>query len=214
MLLPSRSELRAELKPTRSQIHCWISLGLRKCLRRRAEQIEPSERLSDLRLRIEYKLNGDDLIRCDKRRHTPIIDWLKRVAIHAELRRAGLANEKSYAAIGRAAVELIGVPLNPASRDSVMDLRDDLMLAFERFDRISKRQSSLSKEGAMKLRTLDFTLDCLARTLNLPEEYEIRARLEMLGYEYRGTRKNIERQWNRLLQWWREAFLVSKEGQT
>ena len=39
MLLPSRSELRAELKPTRSQIHCWISLGLRKCLRRRAERL-------------------------------------------------------------------------------------------------------------------------------------------------------------------------------
>ena len=31
--------------------------------------IEPSERLSDLRLRIENKLNGDDLRRCDKRRH-------------------------------------------------------------------------------------------------------------------------------------------------
>jgi hypothetical protein len=160
-------------------------------------------------------VSGDDLRHFNKRRHVRILAWLKRVATHAELRRAGLADDKSYAAIGAEAVEVIGVSLNPASRDSVTDLRDDFMLAFERFDRISKRQSSLSNEGRMKLMTLDFTLNYLLRNLKLPTESEIRAWLEERGYQYRGaTLKNIERQWNRLFQWWHEVFPVSEEGQT
>ena len=133
--------------------------------------------------------------------------------------------------LGAQSSKLIGIPLNHARREgrsrsangsvidepwrnSVSNLKDDLMLALEKFDQIGQKQIAQSREGEMKLAIMEFTLDCLARTLNLPEEYEIRARLEMLGYEYRRTRKNIERQWNRLLKWWREAFLVSEEGPT
>lgn len=133
---------------------------------------------------------------------------LRRIATGAKLRRAGLANEKSYAAIGRAVIELIGVSVDPPSRDSVSDLRDDLNLALDRFDRTSKRQSSLSKEGAMKLIALDYTLDCLARTLKFPMTVEIRAHLEALGYEYSGAPRSVERQWNRLFEWWRGVFPV------
>jgi hypothetical protein len=71
-------------------------------------EFEPSERLSEIRRRIENKLSGDDLRRFDKRSHARILTWLKRVAIHAELRRAGAANDKSYAAIGAEAVDLLG----------------------------------------------------------------------------------------------------------
>jgi hypothetical protein len=177
--------------------------------------IELSERISEERIRIESKLNSDDLRSFDKRRHVLLFDLLKRIAIHVELRRAGVADEKSYAAIGRAVVELIGPSLNPASRDSVSNLKDDLNVALERFDRISKSQSPLSKQASMKLRALEYTLDCLARTLQLPAEDEVRGHLEVLGYQYHGTsKKNIERQWNHLLQWWRQVFLVPEKGQT
>jgi hypothetical protein len=79
-------------------------------------EIELSERLSMIRLRIENRLNDDDARLLGKPRHAEVLNWLKRVAIHAELRRAGIANDKSYAAIGRETVELIGVPFEPPEK--------------------------------------------------------------------------------------------------
>ena len=60
----------------------------------------------------------------------------------------------------------------------------------------------------MKLIALDYTLDCLARTLKFPMTVEIRAHLEALGYEYSGAPRSVERQWNRLFEWWRGVFPV------
>ena len=190
--------------------------------------IEPSERISEERIRIEGKLNRDDSKSSDKRRHAMILGLLRRIAIGAELHQGGLGDEKLHATIGRAVIELIGIPLNHARREgrsrsangsvidepwrnSVSNLKDDLMLALEKFDQIGQKQIAQSREGEMKLATMEFTLDCLARTLAMPAAEEVRARLEARGYKFTGSsQRNIDRQWNRFFKLWREVFLISE----
>jgi hypothetical protein len=127
-------------------------------------------------------------------------------------------------------VELIGTPLLHASRgymcekagvsleqgkswrSSVHDLQTDLALALVHFDQMTKGELRHSREAVMRITAISFTNDCLARELRLPKECEIRDHLVSKGFEYSGhTQRTIERQWNRLFQWWRRVFLPDEQ---